>query len=304
MEKLLKAIASSRLSDRVSLLPQALMYGESGVDFLIECLDDAELEIRAKAYELLQNIESQKAQQAIAPGLFLNPGDRIYSVYQSETWFTDDGYCLYDDVKYLDEIYILVYGDEYFYYHEEDEFRKSKRLFCYLNREEAKQKAEELHRKLIQNEGIGGLGFEWGWREQDPTIEQWCRDNLVGEQQDFNYWQNRSNLLNYLCQPKNIELLSKFWKDGVGHFAFVKEEYIQQKVYLRIEEKLTQRTSEENIKTQLIARTKELVARPKNYDKLAVNFLLKILESDRTKAKYKLKARKLLQHIESDYIPF
>jgi hypothetical protein len=39
------------------LLPQALEHGESGIDFLIDSLNDPELEIREKAYELLQDIE-------------------------------------------------------------------------------------------------------------------------------------------------------------------------------------------------------------------------------------------------------
>ena len=284
MEKLLKAIslreiasliASSSVKQKISLLPQALMYGESGVDFSIESLSDRSLEVRAKAYELLHGIESQKARNAIAPGLLLNSGDKIYSVYQSEISFSDDGYYLNDSVKYLDKIDILVYGKEYFYDRQEEEFCKSKRLFCYLNKQEAEQKAEALHRKLIQNEDIGGLGFDWGWREQDPTIEQWCKDNLGDKQQDFRYWQNRSNLLDYLYLPENIELLSKFWKDGVGHFAFAEEEYIQQKVYLRIGEKLTERTPEENTET-------ELIARPKGHKQKSFEFLVKAWESDRS----------------------
>lgn len=53
MEELLDAIARSNREKKVSLLPQALEYGKSGIDLLIECLSDAELEVRAKAYNLL-----------------------------------------------------------------------------------------------------------------------------------------------------------------------------------------------------------------------------------------------------------
>jgi ARM-like repeat domain, GUN4-N terminal len=65
MEELLQAIANSSIEQQVSLLPQALEYGESGIDFLIDRLNDPELEVRAKAYELLQDVESEKAQKAI-----------------------------------------------------------------------------------------------------------------------------------------------------------------------------------------------------------------------------------------------
>ncbi len=295
MEELVNEIASSGTEQKTSLLSKALEYGESGVDLLIENLNDPELIIRAKAYELLQNTQSEKAQKAIASGLLLNSGDKIYSVYQSGMWFTDDGYYLDDHVEYMNDLYLLVDGEEYF--NEEYELRKSKRLFCYLKEEEAEKMAEALHRKLIQNENIGGLGFEWGWREHNPTIEQWCKNNLGYEQQFFNGWQSHKKVLDYLYLPKNIELLSKFWKDGVGHFAFFRKEFIQHEIYLRIGEKLTNRTAKDNTIV-------ELLAKPANYQELAIDFLVEILESDRSKTKSKLKARELLQEIESEHIPF
>ena len=60
---------------KTKLLPEFLCCGELGINFLIECLEDDELEIRAKAYELLQDVESEKARKAIASGVLLNPGD-------------------------------------------------------------------------------------------------------------------------------------------------------------------------------------------------------------------------------------
>jgi hypothetical protein len=271
------AIANSSIEQQVSLLPQALDYGDLGIDFLIDRLNDPELEVRAKAYELLQNVESEKAQKAIAPGLLFNPGDRVYSVYQFSTWFNDDGYSLHDcvhySVFYAEELTVFVYGEEYFEYldyYEEEEFRKSKRLFCYLNQEEAEEKAEALHRELIQNEGIGGLGFEW--EPKDSSFEQWCVKHNIDYGQ--NNWKSESDVLDYLYLPENIELLSKFWKDGIGRFAFVQEEFVQQKVHLRIEEKLTQRTPEENISVEFIARSKA-------HQQESFNFLLETWSSDR-----------------------
>ncbi|MEN9564896.1 MAG: hypothetical protein RLZZ69_92, partial [Cyanobacteriota bacterium] len=82
------------------MLPQALDYGDLGIELLIDRLNDPELEIRAKAYELLQDVELEKAQKAIAPGLLLNPGDIIYSVYRSAMWFTDSSYLVFD---YIDD---------------------------------------------------------------------------------------------------------------------------------------------------------------------------------------------------------
>lgn len=312
MEELRQAIANSSIEQQVSLLPQALDYGDLGINFLIDCLSNSELEVRAKAYELLQDVELQKAQKAIAPGLLLNPGDRIYSVYQSGTSFNDDGYSLDDCVVYLDELHVLIYGEEYF--DEEAEFRKSKRLFCYLKQDEAEEKAESLHRELIQKEGIGGLGFEW--EQKDLSFEQWCIEHDL--EYDQNNWQSEGDVLDYLYLPENIELFSQFWKDGIGRFAFVQEEFIQQKVRLRIEEKLTKRTFEENIAAEFIARSKDdqqesfnllirtwssdrhktyLLPEFLKYGESGIDFLVKCLENRELQTR--AKAYELLQNVDS-----
>ncbi|MGD1919734.1 MAG: hypothetical protein ACFCAD_13075 [Pleurocapsa sp.] len=48
--------------------------------------------------------------------------------------------------------------------------------------------------------------------------------------------------MDYLHLPKNIELLSKFWKDGTGNFAFVKEEVVLHKVYMEIGKELNKQS--------------------------------------------------------------
>ncbi len=145
-------------------------------------------------------------------------------------------------------------------------------MFCYLNQQEAEEKAEALHRELIQKEHIGGLGFEW--KQKDSSFEQWCIKHNIDYNK--NNWKSKSDVLDYLYLPENIKLLSQLWKDGVGCFAFVQEEFIQQKVQLRIEEKLTQRTFEENI-------VAEFIARPKDHKQKCFNFLVRAWESDRSK---------------------
>ena len=348
--ELLKAIANSNAEQKISLLPQALEYGESGIDFLIECLGDRQLEVRAKAYELLQGIESEKVRQAISPGFLLNPGDKIYSVYQARIWFTDEEYCLFNGVDYLKDLVIQIYGDGI--YNDEDLMFRSERIFFYINRDRAEHIAEVVHRDFIQQIDIDISSFKWQKENQNFDLKQWClENNLISEQEwnelsihqrdwrveqlirksgdrilqekyskskyiykpeyidtwckdnqieydcNLDNWDNYRNLLDYLRLPENIELLSKFWKDCVGHFAFVKEEFICRTIHIRINEKLKNKTLEKYTSTKLIAK-------PRNYDKLAIEFLLKIIECDITKTKYKLKARRLLQNIDSDYIPF
>jgi hypothetical protein len=74
-------------------------------------------------------------------------------------------------------------------------------------------------------------------------MDTWCRDNNICYEQicDDNPpddWHNYGKVLDYINQPENIELLSKFWKDGAGNFAFVKEEIVLQKVYIKVGEEL------------------------------------------------------------------
>ena len=343
--KLLEAIANSNAEQKISLLPQALEYGELGIDFLIECLSDRELEVRAKAYELLQGIESGKVRDAIASGLLLNPGDKIYSVYQAGIWFTDDEYCLFDYVYYLEDLRTQVYGTESY---EEDRMCESKRIFCYTSREQAEEKAEIIHRDFVQKSGIGIGGFEWEkenpnfnakqfcldnnlcyqsewdnlesyqkvwkieqlvWESPDKTlldkfdrsryiyrsssINIWCRDNCVTYDDNLDNWENYQNLLDYLYLPKNIELLSKFWKDGVGSFAFVKEEIVRQTAYVKIGEQFTSQSESENTpKTSFFAK-------PEHYDREGSDYLIKILEDKYQKAAHKLKALELLENFDT-----
>ena len=223
----------------------------------------------------------------------------------------------------------------------------NKRVFCYLDFEQAEQAAETLHRKLIRKSGAAYGGFRWekenpdfdlkqwclnnkllseqkwdklpshqiDWRvkkliqeSQDKTlidkfnrskyiyhsdyIDVWCRDNQISYDYSLNNWENLQKLFDYLYLPENIELLSKFCKDGIGHFAFVKEEIVRQKVYINIEE----------INKTDIA--KQLVAKPKEYDRLAIYFLIEVLERNASKSSHKLKARELLQDFQSEYLPF
>lgn len=128
-------------------------------------------------------------------------------------------------------------------------------------------------------------------------IDTWCNDNNVEYDPSLDKWDNYQQVLEYLYQPKNIALLSKFWKDGVGHFAFVKEEIVQEKIYLKPGEKLSDRPEAEISKIQSSLK-------PENYPELASQFLINIIESKYKSTEHKSKARELLQNIPGKYLPF
>lgn len=115
IQGLRQRLADASPDQIVDLLPQSLNYGEAGIDVLVEAVHDAALIVRAKACQWLQRIDSPKAQQAIANGLRLNPGDRLYTVYESYFAYNDCWYYLttsvdeicraYDGASSLDEVY-------------------------------------------------------------------------------------------------------------------------------------------------------------------------------------------------------
>jgi hypothetical protein len=239
MEELLQAIANSNIEQQISLLPQALEYGESGIDFLIDRLNDPELEIRAKAYELLQHNQSQKVQQEIAPGLLINPGDKIYYIQESTMWFDDSFYSLLaseDSVRYLDtqDGYVISYGR------------------YYTNYQQAKIRATSLQNERIQKHSVTEFEIE----DDHKVIEQWCNLHKItkevsklqkekdleinkyfalpgGDNDQFViYW---STVEKYLKSIENFDLLSQLWRDLVGNIVSICEVNCVEKTYLIID---------------------------------------------------------------------
>lgn len=183
MEELLNAIANSSVMQQMSLLPQALQYGELGIDFLIECLNDTELEIRATAYNLLQDVDLAKAKNAISPGLLLNPGDKIYSVYQAGIYYTDRILSvLWDYVDYLQQLHHQLESNQKYLYPEH-----SQRTYCYTNKQQAEATTEALHLKIIQETDIY---FEWGRKNPNFDPKQWCLGHNLPYKSEWDSWGN------------------------------------------------------------------------------------------------------------------
>jgi hypothetical protein len=252
MEELLQAIANSSIEQQVSLLPQALEYGESGIDFLIDSLKDPELEVRAKAYELLQHNQSQKVQQAIAPGLLINPGDKIYYIQESTVFFTDESYILSaskDSVRYLDTQDEYSYQD-YKIVRFDQEVYVISYVPYYTNYQQAKLHATSIQKERILQRSVTMFDIENDFN----TIEQWCNlhqiSKEVGESQkeipkeiqellqkpkDLEakvYW---STVEEYLKSIGNLDLLNQLWQDLVGSLVSVCEVNFARKTYLSID---------------------------------------------------------------------
>lgn len=325
MKELLKAINSSTLAEKVSLLPQALKHGELGIDFLIDCLEAPELEIRATAYQLLQDIKSQKVQQAIAPGILFNPGDKIYHVVQSSMWFNDSFYSLYPSKTDSREINLCTQDDYRYQGYKIISFEETAYIIgyapYYLNYDLAKSKAEFLHRKEIPGISISEFDL-FNLKDQQKVIRQWCQRYQILEevrclqikrdkQTGTDKWYQSLNIANnladsefllwctveeYLKSIHNIDLLAQLWQDLIGKLAYVYETCFQKKTYLTIDPYYSQILSEpEGISRYLFGVDEEELS--SSSEEAEINSLLTALNN--SKLETRSLAYQLLQGIDS-----
>lgn len=325
--------------DEDEFIGNNLISEKAETRFLLSALHHSDLATRSLAYQLLKGINLDEVQQAIYQGVKLNSGDHIYSVYQAGICYTDEFLqVLWDYVDYPEQLRYQL--EEY---NIRDRVEQSQRIYCYTNKQKAEAKAEALHRQLIKQTKIG---FEWRKENPDFDPKKWCADNnfpyksewdnlsdyeivwvikniiwmddelsnsfrrsryiyhpkhidtwfdsnQIEYDRNLDNWKNYAKLIDYLDLPENIKLLSKFWKDGTGHFAFVKEEIVLQKVYIKIGEELHNQ-----------AEASKLFAVSEEYREAVVNLLVELLENSKTKTESKSEARKILQDLDWDEIPF
>ncbi|VEP17046.1 hypothetical protein H1P_530026 [Hyella patelloides LEGE 07179] len=182
MEEFLSILVDANAEQRADLLSEVLEYGEMGINFLIESLKYPELIVRAKAYQLLQDIESEQAQKAIFKGLLFNPGDKIYCLQKSSICFTDSSYLLCE--RETSAKVLTTYQD----YKNQDfkiiNFEESASIIThipyYINLEEAKLATESLHRQTMSKFGITCFTLYDDNNSED--IKQWCANYSINYQ--------------------------------------------------------------------------------------------------------------------------
>jgi hypothetical protein len=230
---------------RSHLLATALTYGEVGIDLLIATLkNDPVLTVRATAYQLLQSVDSATATAAIADGILLNPGDRVYGVYKSAVQFDDESYCIdseFQNLNFIDEINWEELG-----YIDYEDFCKNKdesygggeienyipkRVAYYFSRAEAESAAEKIHQKLARNWDFTGSFAE----KADFILSEWCQANQIASIGGYGYLYD---LIDELKIEANYELLGKLWRDSIGEFSFVCEEIVSELHYFNVDDNI------------------------------------------------------------------
>ena len=83
IEGIRQRFTNGNLSQKIEALANVLNYRDAGIELLIEALSDPGLTVRVTAGNYLQKIDDERVRLAIANGITVNQGDRIYSVYES-----------------------------------------------------------------------------------------------------------------------------------------------------------------------------------------------------------------------------
>ncbi|MBL1178700.1 hypothetical protein [Pantanalinema sp. GBBB05] len=255
---------------RSQLLPTALNYGEAGITLLISLLNnDPVLTVRATAYQHLQQAIAESStniremQQAIAKGVPLKQGDRLYRVHISAIDYDDEYYTLLDSVQ--------AYEAHDFCY-EGEQLHPVER---YIFQEQAEQVAADLHRIILSNGNLAEFNQRHQlklnpldyyllkitedlcnfYRNGSQPVHEWCTAHEIDvdlsdyldegvfdddEDEGWYWWEAQEEVLQHLQSQKNYPLLEEFCDlVGMGRFTFVHEEIVDREGYFPVMGTLT-----------------------------------------------------------------
>ncbi|MEL7241170.1 MAG: hypothetical protein AAGM40_02320, partial [Cyanobacteria bacterium J06573_2] len=254
IEGLKRRLETGNTQQRVDSLADAVRYGDAGVGLLINALEDSEIQVRAKAFEILKNQDSEKVQEIVDKGIPLKKGDKLYCVYASDIDYNDEFYNILDSFEKAENSYHtrechLIYP-----------------IARYAYKNQAKAVAEDFHQTILRGAKISDFFRQYNLNltQRDiihieamfyysgkciyefddyqelaniSNLNNFCIENnipleLKAAQDDE--WHLKKRLLNYLYSNKMYEQLSNFLEFmQIGKFAFVEEEIINKPGYLK-----------------------------------------------------------------------
>jgi hypothetical protein len=234
---------------KLDILNEILNSGEDCKPIFFAALNDENLLVRFSAYKHL--VELGDGSDAPAEGIRLDPGDRIYVIYESYIGYTDEDYFVSQDVdlkgeaefeKMLAEIenddweseghpdfesYLAMMRYEYGGH----PIRKA----WYPSSKKAIELADIFHMKYaLENECLYEDCFSY---EQYHKAIVWCQQNNIAIEEYKNEWGDTDimRIAKGLRKSDQIELLADFIEAIYGKLAFVYEEVIKTPRHLKLD---------------------------------------------------------------------
>lgn len=274
VEGLRQGFTTGNPAQRIEILANALNYQDAGLELLIQALNDPVLTVRATAYNYLLEIDSEQAQQAIANGILINQGDRIYSVYESAIGYNDwcydllislediESYCGSTSIRLISRHVFQASAEAaalshhnwkafqddvchylpYIGWDESDGLRDSFNIieFCRNNNVLIRLPGEsrgEFDQRL-QTSGYTVSDSSKLAEEHQHIYEELLKKELDVEDGWNIRYELEQRTIKSLQASQRYELLGQLWLESVGMLAFIHEEIIEEKTYLIVKGKL------------------------------------------------------------------
>jgi hypothetical protein len=196
----------TNLSDKINYIESIANFDRATIDRLIEYSHDENLIVRYHAYYKLNSenldprILSERDWELLPKGILLNPGDIVWSVYQSGRTYTDDEFIIDDDTDYSGE---HIYGREMTIssYDRSNRGVACKLISTHIDYESAEATAIQTVKQILS-------------KEEYPYFSSYCADwHKKISQQDIYDWVKIYNIPD-LPQPPNPEPFQ--WVDVVA----------------------------------------------------------------------------------------
>jgi hypothetical protein len=249
VSELLNSFSQATANQKLDILNETINAVEDCKPLLFTALDDENLLVRFSAYKYLADLGN--GSDAPAVGVRLDPGDRIYVIYESYIGYTDEDYFVSQDVdlkgeaefeKMLAEIenddweseghpdfesYLAMMRYEYGGH----PIRKA----WYPLSIEAIEIADIFCMKyVLENEWLYEDCFSY---EQSQKAIAWCQQNNIAIEEYKNEWGDTDirRIAQEFRKSEQVERLADFIEAIYGKLAFVYEEVIKTPRHLKLD---------------------------------------------------------------------
>ncbi len=253
--------------DKIKYIESIANFDRAVIDRLIEYLQDDSLLVRHHAYCKLNldNLDPQVLSErdwALLPkGILLNPGDIVWTVYQSGLDYDDNHFGICDFSSDSDE---NIYGEEMdtSYYYFSGNGAAHKFISTHVDWNSAESAANEVIKEIIRRDEYPYSGFYYldlqveEISQQDiynlanqynipdlpqPENSQPIRRNCWNdEKRDESYWMREDRLRSYaidilqrLTVDKHYNLIDKIYGNLFGRLAYVRKETVRETTYFK-----------------------------------------------------------------------